>query len=76
MLNQKKILIPTSMGPEGVQLLEARPDVAITRYDPAIPQPDLLALLPDAAAIALSWTRFGPAEIAAAPTSKSSPASA
>ena len=67
MLNQKKILIPTSMGPEGVRLLEARPDVAITRYDPAISQADLHALLPDAAAVALSWTRFGPAEIAAAP---------
>lgn len=67
MLNQKRILIPASMGPEGARLLEARPDLHVTRYDPAIPQAELLPLLANTAAIALSYTRLGAAEIAASP---------
>ncbi len=67
MLNTKRILLPTSMDPAGVAILAVRPDIAITRYDPAIAQPEFHALLADAAAVALSFTRFRAAEIAAAP---------
>ena len=67
MLNQKRVLVPKSMDPEGVRLLEARADLQVTAYDPAIRTADLHALLSDAAAIALSWTPFRAAEIAATP---------
>jgi D-3-phosphoglycerate dehydrogenase len=66
-LNQKRILLPTSMAAEGVALIAARPELHITRYDPAIAPAELHALLADSGAIALSWTRFRAAEIAAAP---------
>ena len=55
------------MDPEGLHLLERRPDLHVTRYDPAIAKQDLHALLSDAAAIALSWTPLRAPEIAAAP---------
>ena len=67
MLNQKRVLVPKSMGPEGVHLLQQRPDLHVTLYDPAITTTDLHALLSDTAAIALSWTPFRAAEAAATP---------
>lgn len=67
MLNQKRILIPTTMPEGGRAILLARPDIHVTPYDPALPTPDLHALLADASAIALSWTRLRAADIAAAP---------
>ena len=67
MLNARKILLPTSMDPAGTAVLAARPDVVIERYEAAIAEPALHALLADAAAIALSFTRLRAAEIAAAP---------
>ena len=67
LLNQKRVLVPVSMGPEGLQLLERRPDLQVTRYDPAIATAEFHALLRDTAAVALSWTPFRPPELAAAP---------
>lgn len=67
MLNTKKILLPTSMDPVGVALLAGRPDIAVERYEAGIAPHALQALLADAAAIALSYTRFRAPEIAAAP---------
>lgn len=67
MLNQQRILIPNTMPAEGVQVLAARPSLLLTPYDPATDPADLHPLLADAAAIALSFTRFRAAEIAAAP---------
>jgi D-3-phosphoglycerate dehydrogenase len=55
------------MGPEGLQLLERRPDLQTIRYDPAITADEFHALLRDTAAVALSWTPFRPPELAAAP---------
>jgi D-3-phosphoglycerate dehydrogenase len=66
-LNQKRIMVPVSLGPEGLRLLDARPEFHVTRYDPAITPSEFHALLADTAAIALSWTRFDAAAIAAAP---------
>ena len=67
MLNQKQILIPVTMPEGGRAILAARPDVQVKAFDPGISVPDLHALLAEASAVALSWTRFGSAEIAAAP---------
>jgi D-3-phosphoglycerate dehydrogenase len=58
------------MDPAGVAILAIRPDIAITRYDPAIDQAAFHALLGDAVAVALSFTRFRAAEVAAAPCLK------
>ena len=67
MINTKKILLPASMDPAGVAILAARPDLTVERYDAAIEAPALHALLANAAAIALSYTRLRVPEIAAAP---------
>ena len=67
MLNQKRILVPIPLKPAGLRLLDQRPDISVRRYDPAIAPPELHALLADASAICLSWTRFGAPELAAAP---------
>ncbi len=66
LLNQKRVLVPVSMGPEGLLLLERRPDLQVTRYDPAIAAAGFHDLLQDTAAVALSWTPFRPPELAAA----------
>ena len=67
MLNQQRILVPTSMPAEGLAVLAARPELQITPYDPALAAAEFHALLADATAVALSFTRFGAAELAAAP---------
>ncbi len=67
MLNTRKILLPTSMDPAGVALLAARPDLVVERYDAGIAPGAFHVLLSDAAAVALSFTRFRAAEIDAAP---------
>ena len=67
MLNQKRILLPTTMAKEGVHLLTERADLHVSRYDPGIAPTGLHALLADAAAVVLSFTRFRAAEIEAAP---------
>jgi len=67
LLNRKRVLVPVSLGPEGLQLLEQRPDLQVTRYKPAIAAAEFHALLGDAAAVALSWTPFRQPELAAAP---------
>jgi D-3-phosphoglycerate dehydrogenase len=64
--NRRRVLVPDSMGAAGTDLLRARADIEMVQYDPRIAPADLRALLPDAAAIALSFTPFGAAEVAAA----------
>ena len=65
--NRKHVLVPHAMGRAGVDILAAREDVRISRYDPAIAPDAFHALLADASGIALSWTPFRHAEMAAAP---------
>jgi len=65
--NRKHLLVPHAMDKAGLDVLAAREDVRLTRYSPSIAPVDLRALLADAAGIALSFTRFGHAEAAAAP---------
>jgi D-3-phosphoglycerate dehydrogenase len=66
-LNTKTVLVPVSMAPEGLAVFESRQDVRVVPYHPAIAPADLHALLQDASAIALSYTIFGRAALAAAP---------
>ena len=54
--NRKKVLVPGTMGKEGVALLAARDDIEVRTYPGTIGQSDLLPLLADAAGIALGGT--------------------
>ncbi len=65
--NRKKVLVPNTMGREGIALLEARDDIDVVRYPATILQSDLLPLLSDTAGIALSVTPFRKAEMGASP---------
>ncbi len=65
--NRKTVLVPHTMGKAGVDLLARRDDIEVRSYPSSIRQADLLALLGDAAGIALSVTPFGQAEMDAAP---------
>jgi D-3-phosphoglycerate dehydrogenase / 2-oxoglutarate reductase len=65
--NRKHLLVPLSMGRAGLDILAAREDLRVTRYAPAIAPEAFHALLSDAAGIALSYTPFRRAELAAAP---------
>ena len=67
MLNTKTVLVPVAMGPEGLAVLQARPELRVIPYHPSIEAAPFHALLQDASAIALSYTRFGRAALAAAP---------
>ena len=67
MQNAKIVLVPVSMGQEGVAVLEQRSDIRVERYHPSIPAPDLRERLRDASAIALSYTPFDRAAVEAAP---------
>ena len=67
MQNMKTVLVAASMGWEGLAVLERREDITVVSYNPALPPAELHALLRDASAIALSYTRLDQAAIAAAP---------
>ncbi len=67
MQNTKLVLVPSSMAQEGVAVLAERADIRMATYQPSIAPPDLHELVRDASAIALSFTRFDRAAIAAAP---------
>lgn len=65
--NRKKVLVPSNMGKQGVDILRARDDVELVVYPSTITLPDLHPMLADAAGIALSATPFRAAEAAASP---------
>lgn len=67
MLNQRTVLIPVSLGQEGVAVLRGRPDLRLVPYHPSIAPAELHALLRDASGIALSYTPFDRAALDAAP---------
>ncbi len=67
MLNTKTVLVPASMHPDGVAVLGQRPDLHVTVYNPALPPAEFHALLQDASGVALSYTRFDDAAVAASP---------
>src|SRR5579875_297366 len=65
--NRKIVLVPDNMGREGVNLLKARDDLDVRPYPATITQRDLLPLLSDATAIALSGTPYRRTEMDASP---------
>jgi len=65
--NRRKVMVPNTMGQEGVALLRARDDIETVVYPPTIGQAELLAMLEDCAGIALSLTPFSQSEMDASP---------
>lgn len=64
---RKKLLLPASMSKAGWDVLARREDVDAVPFDMSIQVRDFHALLADADGVGLSLTRFGDAEIEAAP---------
>jgi len=65
--NRKKVMLPHTMGQEGVSLIRARDDIETVIYPADITQAALLPMLPDIAGIALSGTPYRQTEMAASP---------
>ena len=65
--NRKKVLLPHTMGKEGVDLLKRRDDIEVEIYSAGVTQAEFLPLLSDAAGIALSGTPYRQKELDASP---------
>lgn len=65
--NRRKVMVPHTMGAEGVDLLKARDDIETITYPATISQAELLPMLTDVAAIALSGTPYRRTEMEASP---------
>ena len=65
--NRKKVMLPHTMGKEGVDLLRRRDDIETIIYPAGIAQAELLPMLADVAGIALSGTPYRKAEMDASP---------
>jgi D-3-phosphoglycerate dehydrogenase len=65
--NKTKVMLPDTMGREGIALMQAREDIETIVYQTMITQADLLPRLTDVAGIALSLTPFRQAEMDASP---------
>ncbi len=65
--NRKKVMLPHTMGEEGVALLRRRDDIELTIYPAGIAQAEFLPMLSDVAGIALSGTPYRRAEMDASP---------
>jgi D-3-phosphoglycerate dehydrogenase len=65
--NKRKVMLPHTMGQQGIDLIKAREDIETVIYPTGIAPADLQLLLSDCAGIALSVTPFRQAEMDAAP---------
>ena len=65
--NKHRVMVPSNMGKEGVDILRARGDIEVVVYPTAISQADLLPLLADVSGIALSATPYRQTELDASP---------
>lgn len=65
--NRRRVLVPRTMGRQGVALLRDRDDIETVEYSAPITQAELLPLLGDCSGIALGVTPFRMDELAAAP---------
>jgi D-3-phosphoglycerate dehydrogenase len=65
--NRKKVMLPHTMGKEGVDLVRRRDDIETIIYPAGIAQAELLPMLADVAGIALSGTPYRKAEMDASP---------
>ncbi|HET7881718.1 MAG TPA: NAD(P)-dependent oxidoreductase, partial [Acetobacteraceae bacterium] len=65
--NRKKVMVPHTMGKEGVSLLRQRDDIEVVEFPASISQAELLPMLSDVAGIALGGTPYRQAELDASP---------
>lgn len=65
--NKRKVMLPNTMGKQGIDLIQSRADIETVIYPTDIKQADLLPMLADCAGIALSVTPFRKAEMDASP---------
>lgn len=65
--NKRKVLLPHTMGRQGIDLVRAREDIEMVIYPAGIGQADLLPQLADCAGIALSGTPYRQTEMDASP---------
>ena len=65
--NKRKVMLPHTMGQQGISLIKAREDIETMIYPAGISQADLLPLLADCAGIALSGTPYRQTEMDASP---------
>jgi D-3-phosphoglycerate dehydrogenase / 2-oxoglutarate reductase len=65
--NRKKVMVPHTMGREGVDLLLRRDDIEVVTFPAGIAQAELLPMLSDVAGIALGGTPYRGAEMDASP---------
>ena len=65
--NRKKVLVPSNMGAQGVDILKAREDIDLVVYPHTITHAELHPMLADMHGIALSATPFRAAQIEASP---------
>jgi D-3-phosphoglycerate dehydrogenase len=65
--NKRKVMLPHTMGQQGLDLVRAREDVETVIYPAGISQADLLPQLMDCAGIALSGTPYRQTEMDASP---------
>jgi D-3-phosphoglycerate dehydrogenase len=61
--NQRKVMLPHTMGRQGIDLIRARDDIETVVYPAGISQADLLPQLADCAGIALSGTPYRQTEM-------------
>lgn len=65
--NKRRVMIPSNMDREGVDILRARDDIELVVYPHGIPQAELLPMLADVSGIALSATPYRQTELDASP---------
>jgi D-3-phosphoglycerate dehydrogenase / 2-oxoglutarate reductase len=65
--NKRKVMLPHTMGQQGISLIRAREDIETVIYPAGIGQADLLPLLADCSGIALSGTPYRQTEMDASP---------
>ena len=61
--NKRKVLLPHTMGKQGIDLMQSREDIETVIYPAGINQADFLPLLSDCAGIALSGTPYKQTEM-------------
>jgi D-3-phosphoglycerate dehydrogenase len=65
--NRKKVMVPNTMGKEGIDTLRARDDIEVVTFPGDVTQAQLLPMLSDVAGIALGGTPFKQVELDASP---------
>jgi D-3-phosphoglycerate dehydrogenase len=65
--NKRKVMLPHTMGQQGIDIVRARDDIETVMYPAGIGQADLLPLLADCAGIALSGTPYKQTEMNGSP---------